>query len=125
MAKESGRLQSPDAIKNRIAQSRDQVAREFRGLRYEMDIPRKIRRSFREHTVWWVGAALAAGALLVVLPARQRVVQVDAEGKKAKPQRKFLEAGFLFGLARIAITLLKPTITKFVVEKVQGHSFKR
>ena len=38
------------AIKSDIALSRDRMARELSGLRYELDIPRKIKNSFRDQT---------------------------------------------------------------------------
>jgi hypothetical protein len=121
MAKESRHRQSPESLKGEIARSRDQVAREFRGLRYELDIPRKIRRSLREQTGLWIGAAVVVGALIVLLPARRKEVHVDlATGKKAKPEKKFLEVGFILGLLRMAAPLLKPMVQKFITQKMRG-----
>lgn len=126
MAQESRYRQSPDALKNEIARSREQITREFRGLRYEADIPRRIRRSLRQNTGMWIGAAAVVGALIVFLPVRRREVHVDlAHGGKIKPRNKLLETGFLFGVARIAFTMLKPTITKFVLNKMRKHSGPR
>jgi len=67
MAKEPGRNNSTDELKVKIARSRDRVARDFRGVRHELDIPRKIRRSFREQTLLWVGAAVVVGTLVVTV----------------------------------------------------------
>jgi hypothetical protein len=126
MAKEPRRGQPADALKIDIARSRDEVAREFRGLRYELDIPRKIRRSFREQTGLWIGAAVVVGTLIVLVPLRKKKVYVDlANGKKQKPAQKFLEAGFLLGVLRIAVTMLKPTITNFVMKKIRGPGAPR
>jgi hypothetical protein len=123
MAKEPRHRQSSDALKNEIARSRDQVAREVRGVRYELDIPRKIRRSFREQTGLWIGAAVVVGALLVFLPARKQEVDVDlTRGKRAKPQKKFLEAGFVLGLLRMAVPLLKPMVQRIIAQKMRGSS---
>ena len=126
MAKEPRRRESADALKAELARSRDEIAREVRGLRYELDIPRKIRRSLRENTAVWIGAAVAIGALVVLLPVRKQKVDVDlAQNKKGKPGTKFLEAGFLLGALRLAATLLKPAITNFVIRKMRGPSAPR
>ena len=123
MAKKPGSNNSPDELKREIARSREMVARDFRGVRYELDIPRKIQRSFRQQTPLWIGAAVAVGTLLILLPARKKKVYVDlASGTKAKPPKKLLEAGFALGLLKIAATLFKPAITSFVMKKMRGYS---
>src|SRR5437763_14142670 len=60
------------AIKSDIALSRDRMAREVSGLRYELDIPRKLKNSFRDQTALWIGALAVAGLLIVVAPARMK-----------------------------------------------------
>lgn len=120
MAKEPGRNNSADELKIKIARSRDRLARDFRGLRYELDVPRKIRRSFREQTPLWIGAAVVVGTLVILLPLRRKKVYVDlASGVKAKAKSKFLEAGFLLGAMRVAAVLLKPAIERAVASRVQ------
>lgn len=122
MAKEPGRNNSTDELKVKIARSRDRVTRDFRGVRHELDIPRKIRRSFREHTLLWVGAAAVVGTLVVLAPIRQKKVYVDlASGKETKAKGKLLEAGFLLGALRIAMTLLRPSIERIVGKKLSGY----
>src|SRR5438105_3800167 len=56
------------AIKSDIALSRDRMARELSGLRYELDIPRKIKNSFRDQTATWIGALAAVGLLIAIAP---------------------------------------------------------
>lgn len=121
MAKEFGRNDTPDPVKIEIARSRDLVAREIRGLRYELDIPRRIKRSFREQTPAWIGAAVVVGTLLVVMSARRKKIYVDAK-TGAKPKRRFLEAGFALGALRIAASLLKPMIANFITKKVGDYA---
>lgn len=125
MAKESGRRNSPDALKAEIAASRQQVSWELRGLRYEVNIPRRIRRSMREHMGLWIGAAVAVGVIVMMLP-RKKEVHVDlAKGLKGRPEKKFLEAGFLLGLLRLAAPLLKPMVKNFITQKMRGRQFGR
>ncbi len=121
MAKKSRPDKPPDELKREIARSREIVARDFRGLRYELDIPRKIRRSFRQQTAVWIGAAVVVGVLLVLLPMRKKKVYVDARtGKKSKGN--VLEAGFALGALKLAATLLKPVVIKFVQSKMGGNA---
>lgn len=123
MAKESGRNNSADELKVKIARSRDRVARDFRGVRRELDIPAKIRRSFRDQTLLWVGAAVVVGAVVVLAPMRKKKVYVDlATGKETKAKGKLLEAGFLLGALRIAVTLLRPSIERIVASKLSGYA---
>jgi hypothetical protein len=120
MAKESGSEQSPDSVKLEIERSRARVAREVSGLRYELDIPAKLRRSFQHNTMVWVGAAVAVGAVLVYLPRSRKTVYVDVE-RGGKKKGKILEAGFVLGALRIAATLLKPALLNFVKNKMSGE----
>ena len=83
MAKKPRPNKPADELKLEIARSRDEVARDLRALRYELDIPRRIRRSFREQTAVWIGAAAVVGTLIVLLPLRRKKVYVDlASGDK-------------------------------------------
>src|SRR2546429_7599819 len=54
MAEKSGRNKSIDELTAEIAQSRERVTRDLRGLRYEVDFAAKFRRSFREQTISWL-----------------------------------------------------------------------
>src|SRR4029453_8863012 len=64
------------AIKSDIALSRDRMARELSGLRYELDIPRKLKNSFRDHTEIWIGALEVVGLLIAVAPGGKKKIYV-------------------------------------------------
>ena|SRR5712691_2147195 len=119
MARNSGRNNSE--LKEEIARSRAQVTRDLRGLRDELDFPRKIRKSIRRQPVPWVVTAAAIGFFLVLHFARKKKVYVDA-AKASKTGTKLLEAGFVLGALRIAATLLKPVIVSFVSKKLGGYA---
>ena len=124
MAKDSRREQSIDELKMAIARSRDQATRDLRAFRREIDIPRKIKRSFQRQTGAWITAAVVVGALLIVLPARRKVVKVEAKAPKRGKDpkgKKILEAGFALGALRFAATLLKPVVISFVTKKMRGY----
>src|SRR3954462_12809380 len=122
MAKEPRREQSFDELKIEIARSRDRMSRDLRVFRREIDIPRRVKRSFQRQTGVWITAAVVVGALLIVLPARRKVVQVDARPRKKGKQPKLVEAGFALGALKFAATLLKPMIISFVTKKMKGYT---
>ncbi|PYL70337.1 MAG: hypothetical protein DMF22_09765 [Verrucomicrobia bacterium] len=97
------------------------MARDLRGLQYELDFPRKLRRSFREQTVSWITAAAAVGTLIVLLPVRKKKIYVTAK-RGGKRQRKFLEAGFVLGASKIAASLLRPVIVDFLKNRLTDYA---
>jgi hypothetical protein len=122
MAKEPGRNESAEQLKAEIARSRDRVAREFRTVRSELNVARKIRRSFHENTGLWIGAAMAVGTIIMLLPRKKKIYIDVASQEKVKSKRKLIETGFLLGALRIAATMLKPALTRFVMQKMQGRA---
>ena len=124
MAKESRPNNSPESLKAEIARSRERVDRDLRGLRYELDFPRKIRQSLRQQTVVWAVAAVAIGVVVVALPRGKRRVYVEANSG-GRPKGRLFETGFLLGALRVAATLLKPAITSFIRQRMAGDGTPR
>jgi hypothetical protein len=119
MAEESGPNNSPEQLNEEIARSRDAVSRNLGGLRYKLDFPRKIRRSFRQQTILWIAAAVAVGVLVTVVPARTKKIYVDPKSG-GKSKRRLLEAGFVLGALKIAVSLLRPVIVDLVRTRLIG-----
>jgi hypothetical protein len=113
-----------EQIKREIDLSRDRLARELEGLRYELDIPRKIRNSLQSQTAIWIGAAALIGVALTFLPSRKKEVYVDAKSGRPSKKHNLLEAGFLLGALKITATLLRPMVMKFVANKMRDFSSK-
>jgi hypothetical protein len=113
---------SREEIKREIDRSRDRLARELEGLRYELDIPRKIRHSLQSQTAVWVGAAALIGFAFTFLPRRKKEIYVDAKSGRPPKKHNLLEAGFLLGALKITATLLKPTLTKFIANKMRDFA---
>jgi hypothetical protein len=111
-----------EQIKREIDLSRDRLERELEGLRYELDIPRKIRNSLQSQTVIWIGAAALIGLALSFLPSRKKEVYVDAKSGRPPKKHNLLEAGFLLGALKITATLLKPMLTKFIAGKMRDFA---
>ena len=113
------------AIKSDIALSRERVARELSGLRYELDFPRKLKSSFRHQPAIWISAVVIVGLIVAVAPARRKKVYVkDGSGKKKKGAggESLLEAGALVGALKFAATLLRPVVVSFLTTKMRGYA---
>ncbi|PYI45603.1 MAG: hypothetical protein DMF11_11500 [Verrucomicrobia bacterium] len=117
MAEKSGFNKSIDELTAEIAQSRERLARDVRGLHYELDFPGKLRRSFRQQTVSWLTAAAAVGALIALAPMRKKKIYVDAKNSR-KSKKKLVETGFALGMLKIAANLARPVIVEFVKNRL-------
>jgi hypothetical protein len=110
------------AIKSDIALSRDRLGRELNGLRYELDFPRKVKNSFRDQPAIWIGAIAVVGLLIAVAPSRRKKVYVHSKENSKQNSKGLLQAGALVGILKFAATLLRPTLIKFVANKLSGNS---
>ena len=119
MAEKSGHDRSTDELIAEIASSRERISRDLRALHYELDFPRKIRRSFREQTGSWITAAAAVGALVILLPLRKKKIYIDAKSGR-KSNKKLLETGFALGALKIAASLVRPVVVEFVRNRLIG-----
>jgi hypothetical protein len=111
--------------------SRDRLARDLSGLRYELDFPLKFKKSFQRQTVLWIGAAIVVGVLFAVMPSREKKVYVQGKGKsdskrKGEEQKKgLIGAGLTVGALRLVATLLKPALMKYATEKMGSYAAGR
>jgi hypothetical protein len=117
MAKNSQHNKSATELIDEIERSRQRVTRNLASLRDELDLLRKIRRSFRRQPAVWIVAAVALGLALTAISTRKKKVYVGARSKK-----QLLEAGFLLGALKIAATVFKPVIVPFLQQKVSEFS---
>jgi len=117
MAEKSGRNKSIEELKAEIGQSRERVARDLRGLKYEVDFPAKFRRSFRQQTVSWLSAAAAVGALIALAPMRKKKIYVNAKSGR-KSQKKLVESGVALAVLKIVANLARPAIVEFVKSRL-------
>ena len=124
MAEKSGRNKSIDELTTEIARSRERLARDVRGLHYELDFPARFRRSFREQTVSWLTAAGAVGALIALAPMRKKKIYVDAKNSR-KTKKKLVETGFALAALKIAANLARPLIVEFVKNRLTDFGGQR
>jgi hypothetical protein len=106
-------------MKDELEESRQRLTRAVRETRDQLDVPRRIRRSFQERPAVWVVGAIVVGAVVMMLP-RNKTVYVAGE-KNGKGKSKILETGFLLGAARIAATLLKPAVIGFIRNRINAR----
>lgn len=127
MAQRTGQTKSLSEVRQEIAHTRDRLAREVGGLRYELDFPLKFRKSFQRHTGVWVSAVAVLGLIVTGVPRRKKVVvesnrrHTDGETKK----KRILEAGLTMTALRLAATLLKPALTRYVTTKLASSMAQR
>jgi len=109
--------ESTNELTQDIAGSRQRIATELRGLRYELDFPAKFRRSFRKQTGSWISAATAVGALIALAPMRKKKVYVNARGPR-KRDKKLMETGLAMAAIKLVGNLARPVIMEFVKNRV-------
>ncbi len=117
MAEKSESSKSTAELRQKIARSREVVARDVGGLRYELDLPLKFKKAFQRHTVVWIGVALAAGLLIALLRARTHKIYLSAAGKKVRSPKGLFESGALLGLVKMGITLAQPILVSHFAKK--------
>jgi hypothetical protein len=118
------------ALKSDIALSRDRMGRELTGLRYELDVPRKLKDSFRNSPGVWVGAVAVLGILMASSLFGQRKVYVRPKfswrgGGKKDAKLGWVEGGALGGALRLVAPLLRPILIKFVAAKARDYARRR
>jgi len=105
--------ESTNELTGDIAGSRQRVATELRGLRYELDFPAKFRRSFRKQTGSWISAAAAVGALIALAPMRRKTVYVNAKSRR-KGDKKLIKTGLAMAAIKLVGNIARPMIMEFV-----------
>ncbi len=126
MAKEPGQEKSLHQLRQEIAHSRDRLARDLGGLRYELDFPLKFKKSFQRQTVIWITAAIVVGVVFAVMPARTKKVYVkgktNGKGKGEEQKKGLIGAGLAVGALRLAATMLKPVLMKYATDRMGSYA---
>jgi hypothetical protein len=126
MAKTSGNNNKSAAeLRLEVARSREQLTRDVARVRDELDLPRKIRRSFQRQPAGWIVSLVAVGLVATALLTRKKKVYVDSSKSVPEAKSRLLQAGFILGVLRIAATLVKPHLEAFVSRKMRGQGNRR
>src|SRR5438045_8646122 len=104
MAQKPGQAKSLHELRQEAAHSRDRLARDLSGLRYELDFPLKFRKSFQRSTTVWVAAAAVLGVLVAMTLCRTKKLKVKAtsSSKGEREKEGILEAGVALGALTLA-----------------------
>jgi hypothetical protein len=121
MAKNSEPNRSAARLIDEIERSRQRVSRNLTNLRDELDLPEKLRRSFRRQPAVWIVGAVTLGLILTAISGRKKKVHVDAK-RGARSRSRLLETGFLLGALKVAAAVVKPAIVPFLQQKVREFS---
>src|ERR1700710_1318453 len=103
MAKERRPAKPIEELTQEIAHSRDRLARDLTGLRYELDFPLKFRKSFQRHSGIWVSAAALLGTIFTIRPSgKKKTAKVKGgkfgEANRGEEEKKgLLAAGLAMG----------------------------
>ena len=128
MAKERRQDKSIEELRQQIAHTRDRLGRDLTGLRYELDLPLKFRKSFQRHSGIWISAVTLLGTLFTLRPSsRKKTIALKGgkwgQAKKGEEQKKgLMAAGLAMGGLRFAATLLRPVIVSFVTKKMRSYA---
>jgi hypothetical protein len=131
MAKERGQDKRIEELRQQIAHTRDRLGRDLSGLRYELDIPLKFRKSFQRHSGIWISAVTLLGTLFTLRPSSRKTSfrlksAKSGQAKKGEEQKKgLMTAGLLMGGLRLAATLLRPMVISMITKKFGGASAGR
>ncbi|HVF72460.1 MAG TPA: hypothetical protein VM940_12710 [Chthoniobacterales bacterium] len=127
MAEKPGQEKSLHELRQEAAHSRDRLGRDLGGLRYELDFPLKLKKSFQRQTVLWIGAAIVVGVIFAVMPAREKKVYVrggkpDPKKKGEEQKKGLIGAGLAMGALRLAATMLKPALMKYATDRMGSYA---
>jgi hypothetical protein len=117
MAEKSESTETPVELRQRIASSRQLVARDMGGLRYELNFPLKLKKAFHRHTAVFVGTALALGLLVALLRTRTKKIYLSAGGSKVQLNKALLDSGLLLGAIKMGMTLVQPMVASYFAKK--------
>ena len=129
MAKDPGQAKSADQLRQEIAHSRDRLARDLEGLKYELDFPLKFRKSFQRNAKTWISAAVLTGVVFTARAASKTKIEYrsigrrSGEHKKGEDQKKgLLQAGLAMGALKFGATLLRPVIISAITKKMGSYA---
>lgn len=129
MAKEPGQAKSIEELRQEIAHSRDHLARDLEGLRYELDFPLKFRKSFQRHAKVWISAAVLTGVVATARATSRKKIEyrsvgrTSGEHKKGEEQKKgLLRAGLAMGALKFVATLARPMVISMITKKMGSYA---
>ncbi|MEX1119153.1 MAG: hypothetical protein WEB60_10225 [Terrimicrobiaceae bacterium] len=109
-----------DDLLAEIARSRLAIARDFGAVKEELNVSKKLGRTFSHHPLVWLGGAAALGWIIAGPKTKTRVVTVGKTSKGATKKTVTKPAGFLaifLTILRIAVPMLKPVFSAYAAKR--------
>lgn len=123
MAKDPGQEKSIGELRQQIAHSRDRLARDLAGLRYELDFPLKFRKSFQRHAKVWISAAVLTGVVAAARATSKKKIEYRSVDRKGGEHKKgLLQAGLAMGALKFVATLARPMVISMVTKKMGSYA---
>jgi hypothetical protein len=99
-----------------LHEARGQLGGNIHGLKEDLSVGKRFRRSVRENRFAWIGGAAVLGLLLAKLPPMGRKVVVP-QPIFARPPQKAGKAALLLGAIKIALDLGRPMIMSWLKDR--------
>ncbi len=94
-------------------------------VKYQADVGRRLKSSFRHHVGMWLTGALVTGGAISLLPAREKKVYVNPLSKVGKSKVKDVEnpkkPGFWMMMLGLLMPIIKPIATKLLTKHLSSY----
>ena len=94
-------------------------------MKYQSDVGRRGKTSFREHIGAWLAGALVTGGAISLLPRREKKVYVNPLSKAGKDKLKDVEnprkPGFWLTLLGLLMPIIKPIATRLLTKHLSSY----
>ena len=124
---------SKEGLIAELAATRVAIAKDYRAVRYEMDVAEKIKRVVRQRPFAWLGGAAALGWILSGPKTKKKLVTkyVAAQDKRVGKTEKKSGGRFggliavFFTVARFALPYLKPALLNYATQYMSDRVGKQ
>lgn len=108
-----------------LARSRSGITLHVGQMKYQADVGRRIKSSFRHHVGAWLTGALVTGGAISMLPMREKKVYINPLSRGGKAKVKDIEnpkkPGFWMMLLGLLMPIIKPIATRFLTKQLSGY----
>jgi hypothetical protein len=122
-----------------VRESRADIAQEYTALCSELDVQKKIKRSFKQHPFLWLGGAAGAGLLTTLFGGRSSSPAPSPSSAKAgaptpsavtnaNAEKALATAGWMAGaleIGKLLYPVLRPIVLEFAQKALQSTLVKR
>ena len=97
-------------------------------VKYQADVGRRLKVSFRDHVGVWLTGALVTGGAVSLLPRREKKVYINPLSKSGRGRLKEVEKaespkkpGFWLTLLGILMPIIKPIATRLLTKHLSSY----